>query len=60
MPEREMLILNMPQSGLTKKVEAGESLSKQEINERKNESTNDIFVYAGFVEPGKHQIIIKD
>ena len=55
-----MLILNMPQSGLTKKVEAGESLSKQEINERKNESTNDIFVYAGFVEPGKHQIIIKD
>ena len=31
-----------------------------EKRNRKDESVDDIFVFAGFVAPGKHQIIIKE
>ena len=50
----------MPVSNLTSKVLAGDVLDKKDKEKRKEESQNDIYVYAGYVEPGKHQIIIKD
>ena len=40
---------------------AGETLKTlDERNQRKKEAREDIFVYAGFIQPGKHQILIKD
>ena len=59
-PERDMLICNIPESAIADKIERGERLSKAEIDKRKWESTSDVFVFAGYVQPGKHQIIIKD
>ena len=58
--DKDMLTVNMPQSRISDKIERGQALSKQEKEDRKLESQQDIYVYAGFVEPGKHQIVIKD
>ena len=44
----------MPVSNLTSKVLAGDVLDKKDKEKRKEESQNDIYVYAGYVEPGKH------
>ena len=39
----------------------GETLKTlDEKNQRMSEARSDIFVYAGFIKPGKHQIMIKD
>ena len=59
-PEKDVLICNVPESHISRKLERGEPLNAKEIKQRKDESANDVFVFAGFVEPGKHQIIIKD
>ena len=58
--EKDITICNLPQTNLSEKVVNGIQLTNQEKKQRKQESTNDIFCFAGFVEPGKHQIIIKD
>ena len=50
----------MPETELSRKIQRGEILKIEEQKKRKEESENDIYVYAGYVEPGKHQIIIKD
>ena len=43
------------------RVLAGETLKTlDERNAREAEARTDIFVYAGFIQPGKHQILIKD
>jgi len=52
--ESEMLILNLPQTAVSKKVEAGEHLTTEEEATRKEESQSDIYVFAGYVPPGKH------
>ena len=52
--ESEMLIINLPQTELSKKVMQGETLSFSEQRLRNDESQNDIYVFAGYVEPGKH------
>lgn len=53
-PERDMLICNIPESTIADKIERGERLTKAEIDKRKWESTSDVFVFAGYVQPGKH------
>ena len=55
-----MLVCNLPETELSRKLDRGEPLTMPEIKARKEEAENDIFVFAGYVEPGKHQIIIKD
>ena len=46
---------------LGQRVLAGETLKTlDERNQREAEARTDIFVYAGFIQPGKHQILIKD
>ena len=55
-----MLICNQPETRISEKLARREELSEAEVQIRKDESTNDVFVFAGYVEPGKHQIIIKD
>ena len=50
----------MPQTPLTNKVNAGTPLNRLELKQMKIDAKEDVFVFAGFVEPGKHQIIIKD
>ena len=57
---RDMLICNLPETNLSRKLSRGEVLNATERKQRKEESTNDVFVFAGFIAPGKHQIIIKD
>lgn len=59
-PEKDVLICNLPETKISRKLKSGEPLSIGEINQRKKESVEDVFVYAGFVPPGKHQIIIND
>lgn len=58
--EKEMCIANLPTTRLSKKVESGAELTKSEQAQRKEESQTDVYVFAGYVEPGKHQIVIKD
>ena len=58
--EKDMLTINMPQTELSQKIEKGQTLTKTEQATRKEESQNDVYVFSGYVEPGKHQIIIKD
>ena len=46
---------------LGERVMRGETLKTlDERNQRQREAQQDIFVYAGFIQPGKHQILIKD
>ena len=59
-PEEQMLVCNLPETKLSEKLDKGLTLTAQEAKQRKDEAQNDIFVFAGYVEPGKHQIIIKD
>ena len=59
-PEKDILFCNLPETALSRKLAQGIPLNIGEQNQRKKESTDDIFVFAGFVPPGKHQIIIKD
>ena len=60
-PKEEILICNLPNDRLSQKVMAGEPIKTlDERNLRKKEAREDIFVYAGFMQPGKHQILIKD
>ena len=60
-PKEEILICNLPMDDLGKRVLRGETLKLlDERNQRENEARTDIFVYAGFIQPGKHQILIKD
>mmetsp|Transcript_34846 Transcript_34846/g.42788 ORF Transcript_34846/g.42788 Transcript_34846/m.42788 type:complete len:143 (+) Transcript_34846:530-958(+) len=60
LPEREMLVCNLPETPISRKLDRGEEITAAEQKERKIESQNDIFVFSGYVEPGKHQIVIKD
>ena len=53
-PEQEMLVCNLPETELSRKLDRGEPLTMPEIKARKEEAENDIFVFAGYVEPGKH------
>ena len=52
--EEEILICGMPETAVSKKVRLGLPLTKAEAQIRKTESTDDVFIFAGFVEPGKH------
>ena len=58
--EGEMFICNLPKTQISQKIERGERLTADEASERKADAQSDVFVYAGFVQPGKHQIVIKD
>ena len=53
-PEKDVLICNVPETAISRKISRGEPLNAKEIKQRKDESTNDVFVFAGFIEPGKH------
>ena len=53
-PEKDILMANLPETVLSRKLQRGEPLKPSEIKQRKKESADDIFVFAGFVEPGKH------
>ena len=49
-----MLICNLPESPIADKIERGERVTKAEIDKRAWESTDDVYVFAGYVQPGKH------
>ena len=53
-PEKDILICNLPETTISQKLSRGEPLTKHEMRRRKEESADDVFVFAGFVEPGKH------
>ena len=53
-PEKDVLICNVPETAISRKLERGEPLNAKELKQRKDESSNDVFVFAGFIEPGKH------
>lgn len=58
--EKDILICNLPETNVSRKLQRGEPLTAKELKQRKEEAVNDVFVFAGFVEPGKHEIVIKD
>ena len=53
-PEKDILICNLPETHISRKLERGEPLSGMENRIRREESQNDVFIFAGFVAPGKH------
>ena len=59
-PKDEILICNFPTDKLTKEVVSGLAPTAEERHARAEEARNNIFVYAGFIQPGKHQIMIRD
>ena len=59
-PLKDVLMCNLYLDKNSQKVLKGESLKKEVIKERQQDSKEDIFVFAGFLKPGKHQIFIKD
>lgn len=52
--EKEILICGLPETEISRKLKRQQRLTPTEERQRKVESTEDIFLFAGFVEPGKH------
>lgn len=59
-PERDIVICCLPRTRQNEMVEKGEKLKPLQVRQRREDAVNDVFLYAGFVQPGKHQILIKD
>ena len=52
----DILICNLNQDDITKKIltDPKYDIDRQILNERQRQSQEDIFIFAGFVKPGKH------
>ena len=60
--KEDILICNLSLDEESKQILSNpkHEISKEVYNERQRQSTEDIFVFAGFIKPGKQQIFIKD